>query len=121
MCLTGVLVAVVFALVPVSVTFGDDPLLRLRELDPELSPPPNTAHCGSPVRSLDVPPGGTSLHELARANACEDAARRRLAAAVAGGAVIFVFGLVGRVGSAPPPERPRRVAVRSGDGGLPSD
>ncbi|HEX6596054.1 MAG TPA: hypothetical protein VF045_03915 [Acidimicrobiales bacterium] len=119
------LVAVVFALVPVSVTFGNDPLLRLRELDPELSPPPNNAHCGSPVRSLDVAPADTSLHELARANACEDAARRRLAAAVAGGAVLFVFGLVGRVASSPAPERPSRLQaampVRSGKGGLPSD
>lgn len=125
-CLMGVLVAVVFALVPVTVRFGDDPLLRLSELDPELSPPPTNAVCGSPVRSLDVDPKDTTLYELARADACEDAARRRLAAAVAGGALLVVIGLMGRVATTAAPERPPRrraekdVPVRSGGGELPS-
>ena len=111
------LVTVVFALVPVTVRFGDDPLLRLRELDPELSPPPTNAVCGSPVRSLNVQPRDTSLYELARANACENAGRRRLAAAVAGGLVIVVVALLGRAATSP---REERVPVATHGGALPS-
>ena len=109
--------AVVFALVPVTVRFGDDPLLRLRELDPELSPPPTNAVCGSPVRSLSVEPVDTSLYELARASACEDAARRRLAAAVAGGLLIVVAAQLGRAATSP---AERRVPVATDGGALPS-
>jgi len=117
LALGGVLVAAVFALVPVTVRFGDDPLLRLRELDPELSPPPTNAVCGSPVRSLNVEPADTSLYELARASACEDAGRRRLAAAVAGGLLIVVSALLGRAATSP---RPPRVPVPTDGGALPS-
>lgn len=117
MCLLGLAVAVVVALVPVRVDFGGDPLLRLRELDPELSPPPTEAVCGSPVVSLDVELRDTSLYERARARACQDAARRRLATAVAAGAVIVVSGLIGLAAMSRPRER---VPRGSGGGGLPS-
>jgi hypothetical protein len=91
----GILVGVVIALVPITVHFGGDPLLRLRDLDPELSPPAATAECGSPASALDTTPRGTSLYELARASACQDAGRRRLAVAIATGAGIVMLGLVG--------------------------
>lgn len=91
----GVLVAVALALLPVRVHFASDPLLRLRDLDPELSPPAATADCGSPRNSLNTSAKGTSLYELARASACRDAGRRRLAVAAAAGSLIIVLGLVG--------------------------
>jgi hypothetical protein len=93
--LIGVVIAAVFALIPVGVDFGDDPLLRLRQLDPELSPPPTTADCGSPISHLTVSPSGTSLYEVAQATACERANRRRLAAAVAAGLVLVTLAFTG--------------------------
>ena len=94
-CLLGVFVAVVFIVLPVGVNFADDPLLRLRDLNPELSPPAPTASCGSAIASLDVHPRDTTLFELARANACERAARRRVFGSVAAGAIVVVAGLTG--------------------------
>ncbi|MDQ4098291.1 MAG: hypothetical protein M3144_10540 [Actinomycetota bacterium] len=93
--LIGVVIAVVFALIPVGVNFGDDPLLRLRQLDPQLSPPVATAVCGSPISHLTVTPEGTSLYEVARATACERASRRRLAVAVAAGLLLVTLAFTG--------------------------
>ncbi|MEW6153446.1 MAG: hypothetical protein AB1673_05575 [Actinomycetota bacterium] len=98
LCLFGVFVAVTFAVLPVGVRFDGDPLLRLRDLDPQLSPPEATAVCGPAVRNLDVSPRSTELFEVARARACEDAARRRVAVSMAVGALLVVAGLVGRAG-----------------------
>lgn len=114
LCAAGVLVAVVCALAPVRVDFSDDPLLRLRQLDPQLSPPPPTADCGSPISQLNVDPQGTRLDDLARAHACEHAARRRVAVGAAGGLVLVVAGLLGRLGPRVP--RPSLSVA----GGLPS-
>jgi hypothetical protein len=102
LCAIGVAVAVVFALIPVGVRFDSDPLLRLRQLDPELSPPAATAVCGSPVSNLRNEPTGTNLYEIARAHACEEAGFRRLLIAVAAGSLIVMFGLVGLAGSTRP-------------------
>ena len=93
-CAFGVVVAVVLALVPVRTDFGDDPLLRLRQLDPQLSPPGTEAECGSPILSLDSSSEGRSLYELARDNGCRRAAQRRLLIAVATGTPIVVLGLL---------------------------
>ena len=101
-CAIGVVIAAVFALIPVGVDFGDDPLLRLRQLDPVLSPPDTTAMCGSPVRNFDPHPEGNTLHELARTNACRAATRRRLLVAAALGAVILMTGLIGLTASRDP-------------------
>ena len=98
LCALGGVLAVVFALIPVGTDFGDDPLLRLRQLDPVLSPPDTTAVCGSPLRTFNAEPEGATLYELARNNACRAAARRRLLAATATGAVLFMTGLTGLVG-----------------------
>ena len=97
-CALGVGLGAVFALVPVGTDFGEDPLLRLRELDPVLSPPDTKAVCGSPIRTFNAEPEGATIYELARGNACRTAARRRLLAAVAGGAVVVMVGLIGLVG-----------------------
>jgi hypothetical protein len=101
LCALGVALAVVLALMPVSVRFDNDPLLRLRQLDPELSPPAATAACGSPVRNLRDEPTGTNLYEIARAHACEEAGVRRLLVAVAAGSLLVMFGLVGLAASTP--------------------
>ena len=109
--LFGLVVGLVVALVPVRVQFGSDPLLRLRDLDPELSPPAATADCGRPRQASRATARGTSLYELARASACRAAGRRRLAVAVAAGAAIAVLGLLGAVsatrGRQPRLPRPR--------------
>ncbi len=94
-CLIGVILAVLFAVLPVGVRFDNDPLLRLRQLDPELSPPEATAVCGSPVRNLRNEPEGTDLYDVARAHACQEAGARRLLAAVAAGSAVVMLGLVG--------------------------
>ncbi len=94
-CLIGVALAIVFAVIPVGVRFDNDPLLRLRQLDPMLSPPEATAVCGSPLRNLRNEPEGTDLYEVARAHACQEAGSRRLLVAVATGSAIVMLGLVG--------------------------
>ncbi len=94
-CVLGVGLATVFALLPVGTDFRDDPLLRLRQLDPVLSPEETTAECGSPVRGVNAKPEGPGFYELARANACRAATRRRLLVALALGAAIVMFGLLG--------------------------
>ena len=101
-CALGVVIAAVFALIPVGTDFGGDRLLRFREFDPVLSPPDTTTVCGSPVRALGTEPQGTTFYEQARADGCRTAARRRLAAAVATGAVIVMIGLLGLVSSENP-------------------
>lgn len=114
MCVLGVAVAVVFMIVPVGASFGNDPLLRLRQLDPQLSPPAATAVCGSPVSHLTVTPHDASLYNVARTNACQDAARRRFATAIALGALIVVFGLLGMAAPSRldrPPGSPRTPDV----------
>ena len=97
----GLFVAVTFAILPVGADFADDPLLRLRDLNPELSPPSPTAVCGSAIRNLDVEPADTSLFALAQAHACERAAQRRVAGSVAGGAILVMIGLLGMRGGIP--------------------
>ena len=99
LCVLGLLIAALFAIVPVSVDFSGDPLLRLQRLDPQLSLPEPTADCGSPVRNLSVEPPSTDLYDVAQVNACEDAARRRVAAGLAAAGICVALGLLGLYGS----------------------
>jgi hypothetical protein len=101
-CAAGLLVAGLFAIVPVSVDFGDDPLLRLQRLDPQLTLPEPTADCGSPVRNVSVEPTSTDLYDVALANACEKAARRRVAAGLAAASICVALGLLGLYNARPP-------------------
>ena len=100
-CWFGVLIAVVFAIVPVAVDFGHDPLLRLRQLDPELTPRKTTAVCGSPITHLNPKPKAPSLDEVARSRACDRAAHRHLFGAIAAGAIVVMVGLLGLSGLRP--------------------
>ncbi|MGH9225906.1 MAG: hypothetical protein ACRD2W_19435 [Acidimicrobiales bacterium] len=100
-CVLGLFVAVTFSVLPVGARFGDDPLLRLRDLNPELSPPSPTAVCGAALRSLDVQPEDTSLFAVAKAHACERAAQRRVAGSIAAGAILVMIGLLGMRGGIP--------------------
>lgn len=120
-CFIGVAVAVVFAVIPVGAGFENDPLLRLRELDPELSPPAATAVCGTPLRNLRTEPEGTSLYEVARSHACQEASRRRILIAVAAGSAMVMLGLLGlAAGRAsadlPVPRRTNAVELPSNPG-----
>jgi hypothetical protein len=110
LCALGVVVAVVLLLVPVGTDFSGHPLLRLRQLDPELSPPAPTARCGRPLAALRDTAGNTTLYELARADACREAARRRVAVAFAAGGVILVAGLLGLFGDRVPFHPAQRAA-----------
>lgn len=112
----GIVVGLVIAFVPVRVQFASDPLLRLRDLDPELSPPAATADCGPPREARRTTARGTSLYELARASACRDAGRRRLAVATAAGAAIVILGLIGAANvGRPRPAAPRKALTPVGD------
>lgn len=82
-------------LLPVSTDFREHPLLRLRELDPELSPPEPVAHCGSAVAASRQRSATVALFNVARAQACREAGGRRILVAVAAGGLIFTVGLVG--------------------------
>lgn len=103
LCLLGLFIAVTFSVLPVSARFGDDPLLRLRDLNPELSPPSPTAVCGAAIRSLDVQPADTSLFAVAQAHACERAGQRRVFGSIAVGAILIMVGLLGMAGGIPSP------------------
>lgn len=113
----GVVVAVALAVIPVTVHFADDPLLRLRQLDPQLSPPAATADCGSPLRSLNTRATGTSLFDLALASACRHAARRRVLIAVAGGSILVLAGLLGLAAPTVAPQQMLSSGIPSGRGG----
>jgi hypothetical protein len=107
----GVVATVVLALAPVRAEFANSPLVRLHELDPDLTPPAGTASCGSPLFHLTVSASGPGLVQLARADACQDAARRRVTEAFAVGLVFGLWGLMTRL----KPIEKRVTAVGSGD------
>lgn len=115
----GALLATVFALIPVGVDFGDDPLLRLRQLDPSLASPTTSVVCGSPISHLSPRPAGPGLYELAKASACRDAARRRLLAACAGGMALLVLALSGLAAGKAEPRPPRAGRTRAVRGRAP--
>lgn len=100
--LVGAVAVVVLGLVvPVSATFADDELLRLSQLDPQLSPPSPEASCGSARAALgagDEVEDRSSFYELARARACEEAGLRRVLGTGAGSGVMVMAALViGRI------------------------
>lgn len=110
MGLAGVVLALVLLALPVRAGFVDDPVLRLRDLDPELALPALEVSCGLPLASLRARAEGPAFVEVARADACRSAARLRVAAAVAVGAVLVAGGfLVGQWRPRPGTPNPREV------------
>jgi hypothetical protein len=104
LALLGVIAAVAFLVIPVDAAFAANPLLRYgRFTTPE--PAVTDVDCGAPVSNLLRRADGVSFYSLARADACRDAASRRAATAVAGGALLAVLGLSAVAG-----------ATRRGDG-----
>ncbi len=95
----GVLAGLAVLMLPVRITFGDDPLLRLQPFSPALARAATEVDCGSAVGNLGRRSEGVSLYGLARDGACRDAAARRVATAVAVTAVIGLLGLVTLAGN----------------------
>lgn len=111
---------------PVTVDFGDDPLLRLQGFGREAGPVPTTADCGAAVSNVVNFDAGGDLYQVARDAACRDESREVVVKAAAAGLVVFMVGAGGAVaterrsqgGSAPRRAvRPRaRAAPRKSSG-----
>ena len=99
LCLLGLLVGLAFVVMPVDAAFADDPLLRLEPFSPGLALAATDVDCGVPLSNFARRSEGLSLSGLASADACREAAGRRVATAVAAAAVIGLLGLIGLTGS----------------------
>ena len=95
----GLLTALAFLLMPLEVSFDDDPLLRLQPFSPALDQVVTEVDCGSAVSNLGRRSDELSLAGLATADACRDGATLRAASAVATTAVIGILGLVTLAGA----------------------
>lgn len=95
----GLVAALAFLVMPLEVTFDDDPLLGLQPFSPALGQVVTEVNCGSAVSNLGRRSGELSLAGVARADACRDGATLRAASAVATTAVIGVLGLVTLTGA----------------------
>ncbi len=90
----GLLAGLACLIVPVEAALEDEPLLRLAPFSPALAEVVTQVDCGSPVSNIGRRPGDLSLYALARDGACQDAATRRIATAIAATAVIGLLGLI---------------------------
>lgn len=95
----GLLAALAFLVMPLEVSFGDDPLLGLQPFSPALGQAVTEVDCGSAVSNLGRRSSELSLAGVARADACRAGATLRAASAVATAAVIGVLGLVTLAGA----------------------
>ncbi len=95
----GVLAAIAFLVVPVDAAFAANPLLRYGRFTAAGSAVTDV-DCGAPVANLLRRADGVSFYSLARADACRDAASRRVATALAAGSLVAVLGLFGVAASA---------------------
>ncbi len=98
--LLGVVAGLAFLVLPVQAAFGDDPLMRLEPFSPGMASAVPNVDCGRPVSNFGRRSEGLSLYNLASVEACQDAAGRRAATAVAVAAVIGLLGLIGLAASA---------------------
>jgi len=96
----GVLAGLAFLVVPVEAAFADHPLFRLQPFSPTLTNAITDVDCGVPVGNFRRSADGLSLYSLARDDACREASSRRVATAVAAGAVVGLLGLIGLTGTA---------------------
>lgn len=99
MSLLGLVAALSFLVVPVDAAFADDPLLRLEPFSPGLASAATDVDCGVPLSNFARRSEGLSLAGLASADACREAAGRRVATAVAAAAVVGLLGVIGLTGS----------------------
>jgi hypothetical protein len=93
----GLVAAVAILVLPVRAAFGDDPLLRLQPFSPALEQVVTDVNCGGVVDNLGRRSGGLSLYDVARDDACREAASRRAATAVA---TVALVGLLAALGPA---------------------
>lgn len=100
LALLGVLAGVVLLVVPVDAAFASDPLLRFDQFSPQ-APASTDIRCGAPVSNLLGRSGGVSFYRLARDHACQEAASRRAATAVAAGSLVAVLGMIGVAAATP--------------------
>ena len=89
----GVMIAAAFLTLPVDATVDDDPLMRFRSFDAAPAAA-LSVQCGTALGPARDGTGGASLYDLARDNACRDAALRRLLTAGAAGSVVALSGLL---------------------------
>lgn len=103
----GVASAAVLLASPVDAAFPDDFLLRYSGLGAAPLDVPEV-DCGSAFDAVGRDADASSLGTLARDAACREVASRRVAIALASGALIFVTGMSGLVLSSPRAEELRR-------------
>ena len=96
----GVLSAVAVVLVPVNVTFAEDPILRLRSFDTASGGPATKVACGSALSGLRPGSDAVTLYGIARDRACRDASEKRALTALAAGAIVVLLGCLGLAASA---------------------
>lgn len=101
LAILGVAAGLAFLVVPVDAGLTGDPLLRFQPFSPGLASAATSVNCGVPVGNLGRRASGLSIYELARSDACRDAASRRLATALAVASVVGVLGLIGLAGARP--------------------
>ncbi len=95
--IVGLAVTTLLLLLPVHVSFGDDPVLRLQGFDRQRSFLATSVSCGPAPSNLTAPEGIRTLYEVARDAACHRAGVRRVWLAVAVGSVLVVGSLLGMV------------------------
>ena len=95
--IVGLAVTALLLLLPVHVSFGDDPVLRLQGFDRQRSFLATSVSCGSAPSNLTAAEGTRSLYEVARDAACHRAGVRRVWVALAIGSVLVVGSLLGMV------------------------
>jgi hypothetical protein len=91
----GVVAALAVLVLPVRAAFGDDPLLRFQPFSPGLDQVVTGVDCGGVVGNLGRRSGGVSLYDVARDDACREAASKRAATAVATVAVVGLLAALG--------------------------
>ena len=91
--LVGLLAAGASLSVPVSASFADDPILRLRGFGRAQDSPVEAVDCGSALEGLKADEAPPTIYGLARDRACRQESWRRTLAAAAAASVVVVLAL----------------------------
>ena len=89
--LVGLLAAAASLSVPVSASFADDPILRLRAFGRAQDSPVERVDCGSALEGLKADEAPPTIYGLARDRACQRESWRRALAATAAASVVLVL------------------------------